>query len=656
MIETNREIIKILLVDDKPENLLAMESILEQENYVFIKAYSAKEALKILLNEADFALILMDVNMPEMSGFDTAKMIYKREKLAHIPIIFITANDYSEESLFKGYLSGGVDYIVKPVNPALLKVKVHIFIELYKKNRQLFLHEQKLKQINYDLEKQIEEKQKIEEELRLRNLQLSEAQKLTHIGSWDWNLLSNMVSGSEEIYAMYELAENNAGFNMEELLNKIHPADLEKTSSGIAHAISHNTSFDIFFRYITSGHTKHINLKGRLVTNDKNEVIKISGTSQDITNLKRTEEQLKIFNLLEKMMNEIYVISANDFKLLYANADALRNLGYDFNDIRELNFSGIFKEYKKTVFKKMIAPLVNGEKDKIVFFGNFKRKNKSAYPVELHLQLIEQGENKVFLVVALDLTERKRTEQVLTASLREKEILLKEIHHRVKNNLQIIYSLLNLQSSTVDDEHIIEIFKESQNRIKSMALIHEKLYKHNNLSLIDFTEYLNDLVTTLVYSYKVNTSDIQLKLNSDQIYLSIDLSISLGLCITELVTNTFKYAFPDGKKGEVTLDLSLNDNNILTLSVKDNGIGLPEKFDYEANDSLGLKLVSSLAEQHYGTLSIESNGITCFKLEIPIKEDTVTRSLNSAGDNIPGNGSDQKEEIQIRQKPHQTLA
>src|SRR6185295_2410906 len=135
---------KILLVDDREDNLMSMEAILAPDGYMFVKANSGSQALKILLNEFDFALILMDVKMPNLNGFETAALIYEREKLKHIPIIFITANNYGEENVFKGYRSGAVDYIYKPVNPELLRTKVAVFVDLYKKTHQLLAQEKKL--------------------------------------------------------------------------------------------------------------------------------------------------------------------------------------------------------------------------------------------------------------------------------------------------------------------------------------------------------------------------------------------------------------------------------------------------------------------------------------------------------------------------------
>jgi signal transduction histidine kinase len=163
---------KILLVDDREDNLFSLETILEADGYQFVKANSGRQALKILLSEFDFALILMDVKMPNLNGFETAALIYEREKLKHIPIIFITANNYGEENIFKGYRSGAVDYIFKPINPELLRAKVSVFIELYKKNHQLLVQEEKLKSINKNLENEIREKKASEEKIIELNRQL----------------------------------------------------------------------------------------------------------------------------------------------------------------------------------------------------------------------------------------------------------------------------------------------------------------------------------------------------------------------------------------------------------------------------------------------------------------------------------------------------
>jgi signal transduction histidine kinase len=166
--------IKILVVDDREDNLFSIEAILEKDKYTIVKANSGRAALKVLLKEHDFSLILMDVQMPELNGFETATIIYDRDKLKDIPIIFITAYSNDEDHVFRGYKMGGVDYIYKPINPDLLRVKVSVFVELYRKNHQLLLQEKKLLSANRSLQKEIEERKMSEEKIQRLNQQLTE--------------------------------------------------------------------------------------------------------------------------------------------------------------------------------------------------------------------------------------------------------------------------------------------------------------------------------------------------------------------------------------------------------------------------------------------------------------------------------------------------
>ena len=166
--------VKILVVDDREDNLFSIETILEKDGYGIIKATSGRAALKVLLHQYDFTLILMDVQMPDMNGFETASLIYQREKLKHIPIIFITAHNQGEEQMYEGYKLGGVDFIYKPINPELLRFKVSVFADLYKKNHQLMLQEKKLTIVNSNLEKEIEDRKTNEEKIKLLNHQLLE--------------------------------------------------------------------------------------------------------------------------------------------------------------------------------------------------------------------------------------------------------------------------------------------------------------------------------------------------------------------------------------------------------------------------------------------------------------------------------------------------
>jgi len=185
---------KILIVDDREDNLMSISSLLEPAGYQLVKANSGREALKILLIEYDFALILMDVQMPNLSGFETASLIYERERLRHIPIIFITAHSHDEENIFKGYKTGAVDYIYKPINPDLLRAKVSVFVELYRKNHQLIAQEQKLIAINKNLENEIKERKNSEEKIKLLNLQLLQNIDKLEVANKDLDRFAFMAS------------------------------------------------------------------------------------------------------------------------------------------------------------------------------------------------------------------------------------------------------------------------------------------------------------------------------------------------------------------------------------------------------------------------------------------------------------------------------
>ena len=167
--DTEKSPVKLLVVDDREDNLFSIETILEKDNYTIVKASSGRAALKVLLQQHDFTLILMDVQMPDMNGFETASLIYEREKLRHIPIIFITAHNHGEEKMYEGYKMGGVDFIYKPINPELLRYKVSVFVELYQKTHQLLAHESKLIAANRKLEKEVEERKITEEKIVIHN-------------------------------------------------------------------------------------------------------------------------------------------------------------------------------------------------------------------------------------------------------------------------------------------------------------------------------------------------------------------------------------------------------------------------------------------------------------------------------------------------------
>ncbi len=239
-----------------------------------------------------------------------------------------------------------------------------------------------------------------------------------------------------------------------------------------------------------------------------------------------------------------------------------------------------------------------------------------ARTFDCQVEALRDTEGKLLGVIgiALDITERKRAEEQVKASLKEKEALIKEMSHRVTNNLQVISSLLNLQAGYITDEPARRVFMESQNRLKALALIHDKLYQSEDLTSIDFSGYIRNLVVHLFRAYKVNAHAITLQLDLDPVILDIDHAVPCGLIINELVSNALKYAFPNGKTGEVRIDLHGDNERRLILAVGDNGVGFPIGVDFRKTASLGMQLVNTLTDQIEGTITLERNCGTTFKI------------------------------------------
>ncbi|MGC9526952.1 MAG: histidine kinase dimerization/phosphoacceptor domain -containing protein [Limnospira sp.] len=241
-----------------------------------------------------------------------------------------------------------------------------------------------------------------------------------------------------------------------------------------------------------------------------------------------------------------------------------------------------------------------------------KRRDGSRFPQEVSLTL---ADNRRLICVFRDITERKQAEEQIRTSLKEKEILLKEIHHRVKNNLLIVSNILELQEDYISDSEILKVLADSQKRIYSMALIHEKLYRSPGLDRIDFGDYLETLADNLFETYNFIPGDrITFQSDVEPIYLNVETANPCGLIVNELVSNALKHAFPDGRSGTLKLSLRRDEGEKIILIVKDDGIGFPENLDFRTVESLGLELVCTLTQQLRGTLEMSRNNGTEFKL------------------------------------------
>jgi len=232
------------------------------------------------------------------------------------------------------------------------------------------------------------------------------------------------------------------------------------------------------------------------------------------------------------------------------------------------------------------------------------RKDGSEFPAEASISKVEIGGELVFTVILRDTTARRDAEERMKASLREKEVLLREVHHRVKNNLQVVSSLLNLQSRGATDEYVRKGFEESQNRVQSMALIHEQLYESRDLSNVNFPEYIQQLCSRLFRSYQVQKKRVKLRTEVGDVRLGVDLAVPCGLIVNELISNSLKYAFPAQRSGTIAVEIKRMQDESVLLRVADDGDGLPPDVGFWNTRTLGLRLVRTLVRQIDGEIEL----------------------------------------------------
>ncbi len=268
--------------------------------------------------------------------------------------------------------------------------------------------------------------------------------------------------------------------------------------------------------------------------------------------------------------------------------------------------------------KETLLNFIAGNQTQIEYVYRISRPDGDIRNMLTHAVKIYNANGFELIGVATDDTEREKSRIQLLASLKEKEVMLKEIYHRVKNNLQVVSSLLNLQARSIQDPISKKIFIESSGRVKAMALVHEMLYRSGDLLLIDMVTYVNDLLRNLKEIYHIESNFVKFVIDVEGVRLNLDNAIPCGLIINELISNSFKYAFPDKQLGEVSLSIKKN-QNVISLVYKDNGIGVPENINFGNTKTLGLQLINSLTKQLDGNIVLDRKNGTTFILNFPTK-------------------------------------
>jgi PAS domain S-box-containing protein len=307
-------------------------------------------------------------------------------------------------------------------------------------------------------------------------------------------------------------------------------------------------------------------------------------------------------------------------------------VGYTAEELLQLTFQEITHPEDLEVDLENVGKVLAGEIDQYSMEKRYVRKDASIVWVSLTVSLArdESGNPRHFIAVIEDTTRHKRAELAVKDSLREKEVLLREIHHRVKNNMQVISSLLNLQSRNIEDPNLRKMFQESQSRVRAMALIHEVLYGSDDLSRIDLEDYVSKLAKSLTRMYGADASRIRLEVVGNGVTLEIDDTVPCGLVISELLSNSFKYAFPDGRPGEISINAVATDDDRIVLTVRDDGVGIPDDVDIRHTESMGMGLVTGLVENQLGgQLELDRTGGTCFT--IVFSRESARRSIDYVG-------------------------
>ncbi|WP_321421963.1 PAS domain S-box protein [uncultured Methanobacterium sp.] len=361
------------------------------------------------------------------------------------------------------------------------------------------------------------------------------------------------------------------------------------------------------------------------IKDENGEVIGASSIARDTSTSKRMELKLQES---EEKFREVFN-NANDAIFLHeikndgtlgnfleVNDVACQRLGYTREELLQMTPPDIDTEETT----KTIGPHV----ERLLKEGNatFEAVNLTCdgkeIPVEVNAHTFNLRGEKLVLSILRDMTIRKEYEAQLRKSLNEKELLLKEIHHRVKNNLMVISSLLNLQSKYIKDKAALEVFRESQRRARSMALIHTMLYQSTDLKCINFGDYITKLTMELFRTY-VTSDNIHLNLDVGSVPLDINTAVPLGLIVNELVSNSLKHAFSPGEEGDVTVKFRKEGDNY-TFQVADNGKGFPEDLDFENTNSLGMRLVNTLTQQINGEIELNTTRGTCFTIKFSEEE------------------------------------
>jgi PAS domain S-box-containing protein len=659
----------ILIVEDDLISSRMLQEMLI--NWLFkVKVVNTLRTAYEALRQESFDIILLDLNLPDKEGMDTLINLHNNYK--DIPIVVVTVIDEEREAL-KALSCGAQDYLVKgKYNIYTLKKTINYAVERKRIESELYRSQEELEKrvqertqelwkSNLLLQLEINEHRKtenslIESEKKLRTVLESVKEGITFSDDeghfYIFNPEMQRLTG-------YSQKEANASKDFSKLLYP-DPREWGRALEGLTDLISKGSSREVESRIVRkdrqiiyvlisstiiyySGRRMFLSVYRDITERRKAQEAlrkahdeleqRVEERTQELAKMNeeletevitrrqaqnRLQESESRYRLLAENVTDVVLLTDLEFHWLYISPSVVNLLGYSVQEAMQKSVQELLTVDSYDLFQNNFKKNMGLKKELMraqTLELECRRCDGTSIWLEVSMNVIYNAEAQPFrfIGVARDISERVKVMKEIVDSLREKKILLQEVHHRVKNNLQIISSLLNLQSMRIKDKQALEIFQESNRSIKSMAIIHEKLYKSFNLSKIDFREYVCSLAEELFNSYNVNTSLITIAINIDNIFLDINTAIPCGLMINELISNTLKYAFPGGRSGEITISLAEQSGRYVFV-FSDNGVGLPGNIMFPHPESLGLQLISSLANQLDGTLELDRSSGTRFTI------------------------------------------
>lgn len=494
----------------------------------------------------------------------------------------------------------------------------------------------------------ITERKIIDGQLRLLNNRFLMAAKSGGIGIWEWHVASDRVSADARMHELYQLEPGGAAELFDVWSARIHPDDAAGVKNAVTEALAGGAPYDTEFRLVLpQGGTRIIKANGLLSGSRDDGSLSMIGVNWDISALRSAEraqrESEERFRLFVENVDDysIIMLDAHGYVENW-NTAAQHMQGYLADEIVGKHFS-VFHSAVSIADGHPAMMLTKAEATGRFHEEGWRlRKDGSRFVGEVAITALrdEVGSLRGFGMVTRDLTGQKQKEAAISQALAEKETLLKEVYHRVKNNLQVIISLLKLQARTLGPGAAFDALEESVGRVRAMSMVHEKLYQSGTLSSIPVRDYIVDLCRDLAMTTGASARGVSISCDVAPIQMGLETAVPLGLLLNELVSNCLKHAFPDERAGSVSVTLKTDEQEHVIITVADNGVGIDAGTDVLQSDSLGLKLATTLAAQLDGELTIvPDNGVTVMiRFALPV---TDTQRDGSAGDGSNGNdGSD----------------